>query len=618
MIGRVLGGRYEILKAIDSGGMAYVFKAFCRKTNSYVAVKILKEKFCTSAEYVKRFKKEAEAAFSLEHDNIVRVRDLGCDDGDYYMVMDYIEGTTLKTLIEQKGTIGEKDAVLIAIQICSALSAAHKRGIIHRDIKPQNILIDTQQNAKLTDFGIAKSVNTTKQEIEKQVIGSVHYISPGQARGDLVDARTDIYSLGILLYEMLTGELPHTGEQTVSVALKHINEQLTPPSQINPVLSESVSKIVLKATGKNRKERYRSADAFKQDLMRALVDPRGDFVDIPDMQQKRTGARPQATRKQKTLKICILILLTGVLVAGALIGISMFLDSDQKLLSVPDMTGQDEEYAVTMLERSGFLVERFYEFSETAEEGRVISQTPEPGATGVRGETVVTLTVSAGPADLIMPDLYGRPLEEALAFIQEMGLVLDEIVYEPNDDIPSGTVISQIPAADSVIPDGDIVTLYVSGEQAPPGTAMPQLSGMTVQQAVRQLNDMGFMACFVYEEESTAPEGTVIEQSSMQGVQTPLSAKIDLWISAYSEKPYIGYLYVHLDIPDRESRVRIVLETQIEGVPVNFVVHETQVAQEGLYPVYKDIRCLSGDTKTARIYVNNIEVSESEVVFVKQ
>ncbi len=223
----------------------------------------------------------------LDHENIVRVRDIGCDEGDYYMVMDYIEGSTLKSLIEQKGALDEKDALLIAIQICAALSAAHKHGIIHRDIKPQNILLDKENNAKLTDFGIAKSINTTKQQMEKQVMGSVYYISPEQARNEAIDARSDIYSLGILLYEMLTGELPHTGEQTVSVALKHINEQLRPPSEINPSVSASLSNIVLKATSKNRKDRYRTADALKQDLTRALVDPSGEFVDILIHQIKR-------------------------------------------------------------------------------------------------------------------------------------------------------------------------------------------------------------------------------------------------------------------------------------------------------------------------------------------
>lgn len=617
MIGRVLGGRYEIIEAIDSGGMAYVYKALCKKTNLYVAVKVLKEKFCCSTEYVTRFKREAQSAFSLEHENIVRVRDIGCDEGVYYMVMDFIEGSSLKALIEQQGILAEKDAVLYAIQLCSALTAAHKRGIIHRDIKPHNILIDQDNNVKLTDFGIAKSISA-KQEIETQVIGSVYYVSPEQARGDAVDARTDIYSLGIVLYEMLTGELPHTGEQTVSVALKHINEQIIEPIKKNTELSVSINKIVLKATSKNRKDRYRTADAFKQDLTRALVNNTGSFVDMPRAASPRPAPSPQTHRRHKILKICILSLLIAVLIFGAAVGISLFWNSPDQNLFVPDMTGQDVAYASATFVNMGFVVELSYAPSETIPEGLVITQTPQPGSKANKGD-MVTLTVSTGPAELIMPDLFGLPLEEAQNIIEAMGLGLADVVYELREDVPDNTVVSQIPAANSDVAEGAGVSLVVSGDQVLGGAPMPQLSELDVDvsQAIRLLNELGFATCFVYEEESALPEGSVIEQSPGQGIHAYYNSQIDLWVSAYMDKPYKGYFYTELDIEDKDSRIKIVRETEIDGVVIGFVQFEPQANEVGKFTFSREIASMLPGAQTIKVYVNNIEVHVSEVYFVR-
>ena len=229
------------------------------------------------------------------------------------MVMEFVEGRTLKSIIENQHILDEKEAIQYAIQICSALSAAHKRGIIHRDIKPQNIMIDSDNRAKVTDFGIAKSLSA-RHEIEPQVIGSVYYISPEQAKGESVDTRTDIYSLGIMLYEMTTGELPYTGDQTVSVALKHINEQIIAPMQKNPSLSESINKIILKATSKNKRDRYRSMDAMRDDLVRALVDKSGEFIELAYQPRPILPVNlGEFSRKFKIWKICVLaVLIVGV------------------------------------------------------------------------------------------------------------------------------------------------------------------------------------------------------------------------------------------------------------------------------------------------------------------
>ena len=310
MIGLLLGNRYEITEKIDSGGMAYIYKALCRKTGNTVAVKILKEEFSDSDEYVIRFKKEAETTFSLNHINVVHVMDIGCEDGVYYMVMEYIDGKTLKAIVDRKGRLDEHEAIEYALQVCSALAAAHRKGIIHRDIKPRNILLNSENHIKVTDFGIAMSMSKEDGD-ECNAIGSVHYVSPEQAKGEHVDARTDIYSLGIMLYEMITGKLPYTGEKTIAVALKHINEPLTPPIDVNSSISMALNQIIIKATSKNKRDRYKTMTAMKSDLVRALVDPSGDFVDV----QPQPAPHPLFQRNHKKnliWKICILVVMTVV------------------------------------------------------------------------------------------------------------------------------------------------------------------------------------------------------------------------------------------------------------------------------------------------------------------
>lgn len=613
MIGRVLGGRYEIIEAIDSGGMAYVYKARCRKTDHYVAVKVLKEKFSGSAEYVKRFKKEAEAVFSLEHENIVRVSDIGCDDGTYYMVMEYIAGFTLKTLIERNAVIPEKKAVLYAIQICSALSAAHRRGIIHRDIKPHNILLDDDDTAKVTDFGIAKSLSTSQDE-EKEVIGSVYYVSPEQARGDSVDARTDIYSLGIMLYEMITGELPYTGDQTVSVALKHINEKITAPIEKNPELSRSINNIVLKATSKNKKDRYRSMEAFKEDLVHALVDQTGDFVDLRDVYQ--SNETPLAN-KHKWWKIGVFIVIAAILITAGITVVSLLNRSNSQMLSMPDLLGQEVDTASQTLNSMDVNTQIIFESSETVDEGFVISQAPESGAAVKRGNTV-TLTVSSGPSALLMPDVTGLTLQEATDTIENMGLILDNVTYEFQNDFPAGNVISQVPDVGSEVYAGNTVNLVVSTDIEESVVPMPKVTDMLVDQAVSSLRENGFSSFYVFEDESDLPEGTVYDQFPAQGIPTSYSDEIDLYISQYQQKDYFASFSDQVDVPDKESKIRIVIVTEQNNVEISFVVGLDQAPYSGSVPIEKELMFMSGGMKTVKVFVNNVEVISREVNFVKR
>ncbi len=614
MIGRVLGGRYEILEAIDSGGMASVYKALCRKTNSTVAVKILKEKFSGNADYIKRFKKEAQAAFSLEHENIIHVSDIGFEDGIYYMVMEYVDGSTLKTLIDENGLIPEREAILFAIQICGALSAAHKRGIIHRDIKPQNVLIDKEQTAKVTDFGIAKSLSATDEE-EKEVIGSVYYVSPEQARGDIVDARTDIYSMGIMLYEMLTGELPYKGDQTVSVALKHINEKITAPEKINPNLSKSINNIVLKATSKNKKDRYRSMDAFKEDLVRAIVDKSGEYIDLP--YEHQTVDAPVIIKKFKVWRIIVLFSIIAFLAASVITVFSIIENTNAQTIKMPDFTGQAVSDASKTLTNLQMGVKLEFEQSETINVGTVISQTPAPGSAVLKG-TVVTLTIANGPAGLSMPDVTGMTLDEAKDLIASMGLAIESITYEYSSNLPADTVISQTPEVDSEVNADNPISVVVSTSEQQMDVPMLPVKGSMVDMAAAQLAGAGFNSCFIYETDSELAEGTVIGQSPEEGIPASFEEEIDLWISAFKQKNYHAPLSAVIDVADKDSTIKVVLQTEYNDVPINLVVKTYDATVSGTMSIDYDIPSFSSGKKTVKVFVNNAEAYSVELEFVER
>lgn len=276
--GIYLSGRYQVLSKIGAGGMADVYKAKDCMLNRYVAVKVLKKEYREDENFVKKFRSEAQAAAGLLNPNIVNVYDVGEDRGLYYMVMELVEGITLKEYVQKKGKLSSKEAISIAIQMCTGIEAAHNHHIIHRDIKPQNIIISKEGKVKVTDFGIAKA--TTSQTVSTSAMGSVHYVSPEQARGGYCDEKSDIYSAGITMYEMVTGRVPFDGDSTVSVAMKHLQENITPPSEYAPDLYPALEKIILKCTQKSAERRYQSAGELIQDLKRALVDPSGEFVDM--------------------------------------------------------------------------------------------------------------------------------------------------------------------------------------------------------------------------------------------------------------------------------------------------------------------------------------------------
>jgi serine/threonine-protein kinase len=523
--------------------------------------------------------------------------------------MEYIEGRPLKALIAEKGCIGEEEPIRYAAQVCDALEAAHAEGIIHRDVKPQNILLDSQGNVKITDFGIATSASS-KEPKDSEAIGSVFYISPEQAKNEKVDRRTDIYSLGIVLYEMLTGKLPYTGEKTVAVALKHINEKITPPARVNSNISAAVNFIVLKATCKAPKDRYRSAEAFKADLLRVPQEPDGRYVDIPEALKHEPETSPyQINKIWKTAVLAALVLIVG---AAIYLGFRLF-GTPSELIQVADITGISVAEAKAWLESEGLIADIVYEHNETAAADTVVAQEVAEGKKVPKG-TIVTLTVSDGPGGLVMPDLVGMSLEEARQKLEEMDLGPADIDYEVRADVAQGRVVSQMPEADTEIISGELVTLIVSGEAPQEGALIPSLKGLSVDQAVSLLQSMGFTSCFVYEQENAAEAGTIFNQSPVEGAQAVYSDEIMLYMSAYAQKAFSGVFRESFDVAEAGSKVQVVLVDKVNNVDVCFVVQEPDSSDTHI-SLDIPLTAFTGGIKTVIVYVNNVATYTYKVMF---
>lgn len=394
----VIGNRYSVIEKLGSGGMSIVYKAKDKVLNRHVAIKVLRSEFANDEEFLSRFRTEALAAASLSHPNIVSIYDVGEQEGMHYIVMEYVNGKTLKEFIKETGRVSTKDAVTIAIQVLRALDHAHKKGIVHRDIKPQNILIDENGIVKVTDFGIARAVSTGTIINTNLTIGSVHYFSPEQARGGYVDNRSDLYSLGVVLYEMVTGVLPFDGDTPISIALKHLQEQPIRPTIYNPDIPRSVEAIILKAMQKDVLLRYQSATEMMQDLKNSLIEPDGDFVKIESHenvatkqfqleQLKSKDIVLEGDKKQKANKKDWIYVVSGILTALVIVAIGWLifynaigksLTPQDNEITMPDLVGYSVDDAKSKLDELGlkFTIE---EQNDQAEKGTVINQEPAAG-----------------------------------------------------------------------------------------------------------------------------------------------------------------------------------------------------------------------------------------------
>ncbi len=569
--GRLLGNRYEIIEKIGSGGMATVYKAKCHVLNRYVAVKILRDEFTTDEEFIKRFEVEAQSAASITHPNIVSVYDVGVDGNLYYIVMELIKGKTLKEIIvEEKGPLPWKWSVNIATQIASALEIAHKNHIIHRDIKPHNIIITEDGVAKVTDFGIAKAVSNSTITAFGTTIGSVHYFSPEHARGGFTDEKSDLYSLGVVMYEMLTGKVPFDADTPVSIALKHMQEDPKPPIELNPNIPSAVNDIIMKALRKDTNLRYQNATAMLLDLKRALKEPNGDFVDDNDYTEdfptqristidieneriasnraKKNGKQPnkfvEFIKTHKALSTIIGLMLLFIITIGATIGISNA--TRPKDVAIPNLVGKTVDEAKKILEENKLTyVEEESTYNTEYEAGQIISQTP-PFVEGrkIKQKTEVKVVVSLGTEKTKVPKLKGLTKQEAEDAADEAKIKL-EFVEEISKTVEAGIIIKQEVDTDTEVNAGDTVKVYISI-----GTGIKQVvvSSVLYQEeatAKQNLEDLGLKVTVEYGEDKTRGNGVVLKQSISSGEKVDEGTAITITVNKLVEKK-TATIYVNM------------------------------------------------------------------------
>lgn len=617
--GAILGNRYEIIEKIGTGGMATVYKAKCKILNRYVAVKVLREEFTTDEEFIRRFNSEAQSAASLTHPNIVSIYDVGQEYNIYYIVMELIQGQTLKQIISKEGKLPWKWSINIAIQIASALEAAHKNSIVHRDIKPHNIIITEDGIAKVADFGIAKAVSNSTITAFGTTIGSVHYFSPEHARGGYTDAKSDLYSLGVVMYEMLTGKVPFDADTPVSIALKHMQEEPVQPMKRNSSIPVALNQIILKAMKKDINERYQSATEMLKDLSMALKNPNGDFVvnngnldesytkKIPIIDetkyQKNTSTNRRKTQgkfakikeffvnnpKVKIACIASLFIIIPLIVFFITIGI---INAGRvKSVQIPNVVGLTAEEAKVELEKMKLNYEvEAEEFNNEVEPGKIISQNPKYADNyNVLEKSTVKVKISKGPELVKMPKVIGLTYEEAETQLKQLNINIEKI-EETSQKIEEGIVITQETAEGEELKVGDSVKLHVSSGTGIPKVVVVGVVGKTIEEAKATLTGLGLEVNIEEKEDTNKSEGIILEQSIVAGTTVEEGTAITLTVNKIS--------------PTKQGTLNIKVKSltgYTEGTPEQVEIMVKVTSQGTEDTVYKQL--VSEDTENLTVNV---------------
>ena len=549
-IGRILDDRYEIIELIGSGGMANVYKALCHRLNRYDAVKIMRDETAANTELRRRFRAESQAVAMLSHPNIVSVYDVSHSDDVEYIVMELIDGITLKQYLQKKSVLEPSEVLDFTIQIAKALEHAHSKGIIHRDIKPQNIMLLKDGMIKVADFGIA-SLENDMEETKGETVGSVHYIAPEQARGQAPDARSDIYSLGIVMYEMLTGKLPYVGASDVEVAVKHMNTDPVSPREIVPEIPEELERICLKAMNSDINARYQTASELLSDLEQYKTQTLTAHM-LEDSESVLIDSQEQPRRRQKSRRSQKIALSSGILAVLLFVIIGfVFLNgyflkdlfSDPEKVTVDNFVGRYYEDVINDKD-----YKKIYDFKVTFkvdlehEYGIILSQDPEAGrsksVSDKGSKIVVELVCAAETVDdqkrlLKVPDIVNHDREEAISMIQDAGFTYS-IEQAPSDSITKGYVISTEPVAGAAADEGSEIKIIISTGPQAVMTKVPQLKGLSKQAAIDKIESSNLSIGTISTADSDLDAGTVIDQNIAAGTQVEEHTKISITISSGS------------------------------------------------------------------------------------
>ncbi len=555
MKGQKINDRYQIIKSIGEGGMANVYLAYDTILDRNVAVKVLRGDLATDEKFVRRFQREALSASSLSHPNIVEVYDVGEDNGQYYIVMEYIEGCQLKQLLKKRGRLTLSEVIDIMLQITDGLSVAHDAYIIHRDIKPQNIMILDSGLVKITDFGIAMAMNSTQLTQTNSVMGSVHYLPPEQANGKGSTLQSDIYSMGILMYELLTGELPYKGDNAVEIALKHLKEKIPSVREKLPEIPQSVENIIIKATAKNPKNRYADARSMNEDLRTCLDDSRANepkivlpYPEFDEDRKPKSSTKSQSkndaivkeikteevenTKRDNKVLITLFAVFTGIVIVITSIIVLLPIITNQKEIKVPDVSGLDISDAINTLQNEGFKIadQQKEQASDEVPEGKVVKTNPVAGVKKTKGSEI-TLYISTGNEGFTMEDFTGKNYYTVYGTLTAYGiLVIPEKRDISDAKVDASTILDQSVKAGEKVSKGDTVILYIPNVT----TKYPNFtSGDYTKEQIEQFCTQYSINCKfkeVSEASGNYKSGDIIAQSRPSGTQVTSGASLTITI----------------------------------------------------------------------------------------
>ena len=619
---KILAGRYVLVEQIGIGGMAIVYRAIDRNTGHSVAVKVLKPEFNRDAEFVSRFQREAEAASKMVHHNIVNLLDVGMDGENRYLIMEYVKGQTLKEVIQEKGRLSAPVAVQITIRILSALQHAHQNGIIHRDIKPQNILVHADGHIKVADFGIARMANSSTLTRGDSVMGSVHYFSPEQAQGKGTDVTSDLYSVGVTLYEMLTGRVPFDGDSPVAIAMQHLHAAPEPIRRFAPEVSDAICHVCMKAMEKDPAYRYRSAREMASELRMALEGRVSEMQ--PRLAENLQPAQPAPSSLRKQMRQTtgrsrvkpantrwwiMTAVVTLVVLYGLFLGTTAIYEKVVNSATVEAYVGREVAEAQRAITRAGLKAEVVEINHPSISTGVVVMQAPQEDTTLRKGDVVV-LTVSKGPASLKVPKLVGMSRQDAQTTLKAYSLTLSVVEYVVSATHEAGTIVEQYPQEGTLCEAGAIVQVTISGGVA----YVPLVTGRMLTEAKDLITGAGLNLnpVITYKEtEAESLHGRVTSQSIKENSQVIRGTSIGLTV--YRVPSLMAHAKITLDLPQADglTSVRVTLQDS-SG---EYTVYENDYPANARRHPEIDLATDNAGTYTCRVYINNEFKYSNSVMF---